>query len=750
MACAGVMGSVGGHAAEVAPGTNVFHMPKGLRSLEWVTVGSPGNGADTNGLGRVDYPFRMGRFEVTAAQYVVFLNAKAQSDADGNLWNNDMDKALSGAGPRCEIRRSGEKGAYRHAVEPGFGNRPVTYVSFLDACRFCNWLHNGQGDGDTETGAYTLRGYAGTDGRRVRRNAGARFFVPTEDEWYKAAYHDPTKPGGPGYWRYPTRGDQRPGRDPKSVHAANFHDGGLMDPERFYTEVGHFPEARSAHGTLDQAGNVFEWTDGLRPPFLRTLRGGAFDSDDAGLNVATPNPVYSSISDVGNVGFRVAAEVAGHPVPGGTEATGEARPAGVDFPRRPWLDPLTGRPFFPLAWFSYASDVEDLDELARQGANLVLFVNSPSDVDTDEMTGANITRMRAYLDHAQARGIRVLVQAGGWYGAHMRGDAAEVARQRRWVEALHGHPALFGYQLYDEPEYAASFSLGVEGQQRLRAFAEGLLRTRQALRAWDPNPRRMVSVVFNLVPLSSWTEYLPAVDSFQVDRYPLDKDQAYFGHRGDWGPLMMAWSMAHGAAALHGHGHLRNPAPCMQGVGSDHTESGMLGVWRNPLYEESRYMAYSSMTVGAWGVFHWIRRFGRPESPVINENVGRLYRELHQLLPALESSYERPPFVVRHNHEGITRSFLTDSVPDVTTLALEDGDHWYVVACNNSGTFGDVTLRLQGLPLPEGSRRTAEVLNEAWHRDLAWSRDSREWRLPAHSMCFGDVNIWRIPKRTEE
>ena len=113
-----------------------------------------------------------------------------------------------------------------------------------------------------------------------------------------------------------------------SPHAANFHDGSLMDPERFYTEVGHFHKARSAHGTLDQAGNVFEWTDGLRPPFLRTLRGGAFDSDDAGLNVATPNPVFSSISDVGNVGFRVAAALEGHPVPGGAEATG--RP----FPRR--------------------------------------------------------------------------------------------------------------------------------------------------------------------------------------------------------------------------------------------------------------------------------------------------------------------------------------------------------------------------------------------------------------------------------
>lgn len=176
----------------------------------------------------------------------------------------------------------------------------------------------------------------------------------------------------------------------------------------------------------------------------------------------------------------------------------------------------------------------------------------------------------------------------------------------------------------------------------------------------------------------------------------------------------------------------------------------MLGVWRNPLYDETRYMAYSSFTVGAWGVFHWIRRFGRPESPYINDNVGRLYRELRTLIPAFERSYTTPPFSVRHNHEAITRGFLTDSVQDLTTLALEDADHHYLVVCNNSGTFGDVTLRLKGLNLADRQSRTAEVLNEDWSRSLGYSEDSGEWILAPHTMCFGDVNVWRIPKRPPE
>jgi formylglycine-generating enzyme required for sulfatase activity len=728
------------------PAADVFRLPAPLKSLELVMVGDPGNAADTNGLGAVAYPFKIGKYEVTTAQYVEFLNAKAKADPDGNLWNNDMDKSRSGEGARCEIRRSGEKGNYRHTVAPEFANRPVTHVSLLDACRFCNWLHNGQGDGDTETGAYTLNGYTGTDGRRIRRNPDAKYFVPTDDEWYKAAYYDPQKPGGPGYWKYPTRSDTKPGRERASTNAANWMDGEPLDPTHYFLEVGSFPKSLSACGTLDQAGNVAEWTEGLKPPFLRSVWGGSFDTDDAGRNIPLANLAYSSASDVGEIGFRIAAAVPGSPITVSKAPALEQQSAVVDFPRRPWLDPLTKKPFFPLAWFSYASDEKDLDELVRQGANLVLFVNGPSDTKTDEQTEENIRRMRAYLDQAQRRNIRVLVQNSGPWKAHMKNDADMLERQRRWVGAIHDRPALFGYQLYDEPEYGAGFSLGVPGQKHLKHFAGSLQAARQSMRTWDPNPDRMISVVFNLVPLSSWTEFLPALDSFQVDRYPLDKDQAYFGHRGDWGPLIMAWSMAHGVEALRDHPQLRNPSPCMQGVGPYCLDGGQKPVWRNPLYDETHYMAYSSLTVGAWGVFHWIRTMGFPESPAISENVKRLHEELHTLIPAFERSYEKPPFTVRHNHDTITRDFLTDSVADITTLALEDKTNYYLIVSNNSGTFSDVTLRLKGLKLATTNSRTVEALNESWSTTLAYSEETGEWMIEPHPMCFGDINVWVIPK----
>jgi hypothetical protein len=85
----------------------------------------------------------------------------------------------------------------------------VTYVSFFDALRFSNWLNNGQGLGDTETGAYTRLGGTATpsNGTTVTRNGSANTFLTSENEWYKAAYYSP----GRRLFRLPDGDEQRDG-----------------------------------------------------------------------------------------------------------------------------------------------------------------------------------------------------------------------------------------------------------------------------------------------------------------------------------------------------------------------------------------------------------------------------------------------------------------------------------------------------------------------------------------------------------
>ena len=94
-------------------------------------------------------------------------------------------------------------------------NCPIFGVNWGDAARFCNWLQNGQptsaeGPGTTETGAYTLNGAITLSAlMAITRNAGASYFLPSENEWYKAAYY---KGGGinAGYWTYPTQSNSTP------------------------------------------------------------------------------------------------------------------------------------------------------------------------------------------------------------------------------------------------------------------------------------------------------------------------------------------------------------------------------------------------------------------------------------------------------------------------------------------------------------------------------------------------------------
>ena len=103
-----------------------------------VTIGNPGNAADSTGYGAVNYIYNIGTYDVTLNQYDEFLNSVAASDPY-SLYNTMLGTDMHVAG----ISRSGSNGSYTYSVI-GNGNNPVTYVNWFDAARFSNWLMNGQ------------------------------------------------------------------------------------------------------------------------------------------------------------------------------------------------------------------------------------------------------------------------------------------------------------------------------------------------------------------------------------------------------------------------------------------------------------------------------------------------------------------------------------------------------------------------------------------------------------------------------
>ncbi|MEZ5328527.1 MAG: SUMF1/EgtB/PvdO family nonheme iron enzyme [Verrucomicrobiales bacterium] len=283
--------------------------------MSWAIVGNPGNLPDTSGLGTVTDTYRIAKEEVTNAQYAEFLNVVDPAGVNPNgLYNNLMGSNVRGGISFTPGNPVGSK----YASRINMGNKPAVYVSWFDAARFANWMHNGQGTGGTEIGAYDM-----TISTPIRL-AGATVFLPSENEWYKAAYYDPRGAAAAGpprdnnYWLYPTQSDNRPVLGSASAigdisnsgaNVANYNRSADWNGQNGnVTSVGTAMSS-SFYGAFDLAGNAYEWNEGVfnEWPFTeaRGVSGGWFGSDASALE-STQRHFGMPESEGFSIGFRIA------------------------------------------------------------------------------------------------------------------------------------------------------------------------------------------------------------------------------------------------------------------------------------------------------------------------------------------------------------------------------------------------------------------------------------------------------------
>lgn len=317
-------------------------------TFDWATIGDVGNAPDTlvmtkcpgsctgdgtTGYGSVDYTYRISKTHVTNTQYVEFLNSVDPNgdvaeaalnppfpqppEVDG-IYNPNMSFSST---PNIGITRTGgidytsaASAGSKYSVKLGQENYPATWISWNAAARFANWLHNGQGSGDTESGVYNNIPASAADSIPPREE-GATYFLPSEDEFYKAAYYDPTKDGGlGGYWQYGTQSDTAPTVEAPGIgsSSANYAktDGspgpggdtfwqtgfaGLQEGVDYLTDVGAYENSTSYYGLHDTDGLVHQWTEDSRPnPFnasqeLPVYRGGSWRNGEFGTGAAYRN-----------------------------------------------------------------------------------------------------------------------------------------------------------------------------------------------------------------------------------------------------------------------------------------------------------------------------------------------------------------------------------------------------------------------------------------------------------------------------
>ena len=238
--------------------------------MDFVTIGNAGNAGDTRtgldkygrplaspyGCGAVSYNYRIGKYEVTATQWQTINTAAGIGDS--GRWS---------------------------------GNQPVADISWYDAAQFCNYLTSG----NKYSGAYQFDisgNFLSIDRVSSISTYGTTYVIPTEDEWYKAAYF---KPNASGYSLYAN------GTNTAPIAGVNTnYDWAIGAPWDIITNG--TPEQ---NGTYDMMGNVVEWNETLLGIINRGLRGGLCTGDDDNLASSyrygnNPNYEYKYL------GFRVA------------------------------------------------------------------------------------------------------------------------------------------------------------------------------------------------------------------------------------------------------------------------------------------------------------------------------------------------------------------------------------------------------------------------------------------------------------
>ena len=300
--------------------------------IEFCSVGAVGNApierppftsgwatSPVVGRGSVNYEYRIGRTEITTAQYLEFANfAYALPESQRPSQIRISGPAIWGAGYDTSYSGPGRK--FRLGNIPTAANIAVYGISWYEAAIFCNWLHNGKSTDPAMllTGAYAVSTWGYNNNGLLtddpNRLPGARYWIPSMDEQLKAFHYDPNRngPGQGGYWL------NKNGRDVPSVPglpgvgqtSAEYNPGFPFIPESIPLMA--YPDQLSPWGLLDTSGGTTEWNERVAPNLeqfrARGLAGASVGGSTTGDEIFGTSGI-SPESGGTQYGFRIATSI---------------------------------------------------------------------------------------------------------------------------------------------------------------------------------------------------------------------------------------------------------------------------------------------------------------------------------------------------------------------------------------------------------------------------------------------------------
>ena len=256
---------------------------------DFVTISSSTN--PTGGYGIVGNDYRMGTYEITNAQWNKFVAAYGTVTGDpATAYNQNPDWTGT--------------------------NVPTNRVSWYEAAQMINWLNTSRGhhaaykftgQGTSNYAFDTWNAAEAVGGTNLYRHKDAFYYMPTEDEWVKAAYWNGTT--------IQTYANASPGDLVSGVPDLakwNYSPSAGSEP----WDVGSGTE--ELNGTRNMMGNIWEWIESPHSDIsygdgsYRGLRGGSYYD-----SIYVPGNLLASSDrgyrypdrESGYIGFRIASEV---------------------------------------------------------------------------------------------------------------------------------------------------------------------------------------------------------------------------------------------------------------------------------------------------------------------------------------------------------------------------------------------------------------------------------------------------------
>ena len=252
-------------------------------TVDFVSISQTNNTADTTiygTYGAVPYEYRMGKYEISELQ-ITKATQIGMANVSAGAWS---------------------------------GSQPAANISWYEAAAFVNFLNTNSG----KTAAYALT-FSNSQwsmalwsseqawtagGTNLYRNKNAFYFLPSENEWYKAAYYNAA---GTNYFLYPTASSSVPTPVASGTNAGSAVYNNAASVPAIVDSAGGL----SPYGTMGQGGNVYEWNESAfagtnsSSSEARAVRGGAWFDDVIFLRSSFRGSMGPA-GENGSIGFRVA------------------------------------------------------------------------------------------------------------------------------------------------------------------------------------------------------------------------------------------------------------------------------------------------------------------------------------------------------------------------------------------------------------------------------------------------------------